>query len=97
MFDEDNRDGDRRQEWPRRIVFPPGSSEAEAAVIVNLDDESDEVAADPVVFERVATQIEIATCDGQQVDRIDVPALQIRRSEASAEWLEADEGKAASK
>jgi len=86
MFDEDNRDRDRRQDWPQRIVLPPGSSE-DAAVIVNLGDEADEIPADPVVFSRDATQIVITTSTGKPVDTIDVPAIELRRSETDPTWL----------
>jgi hypothetical protein len=46
---------------------------------------------DPIVFTREHTQIVITCTDGSHVQTIDLPALTIRRSEASPEWLAAEE------
>lgn len=42
---------------------------------------------DPIVFTREATRIRIETFDGEHIQTIELPALSIRRSEASPEWL----------
>jgi hypothetical protein len=51
----------------------------------------DDCEDDPIVFTRPQTQIVITCTDGTHVQTIDLPALEIRRTEANPEWLAEEE------